>query len=201
MKSTRTFLFVALVSIAALVSAQQALAQDDDANPSNIHVTLRDHQMPGVTPDAVAAVLAGPVGFVLPPPAEGPPPSWPCFAPKAPCSSDPAGGMLIGLPLQEWPISGATNCTTEPCGQIMAMFETTTGSGVVGVTVTIKQGTTTIYSKAAKKLEKATTNQIGVVDVTGIQFDATAVAGAATVTVTTTVGTAKVTGKTTIYLQ
>jgi len=202
MRRIRAFLFVGLVSMLALgVSRQQALAQDDDANLSNVHVTLSDHWVPGATPDTAAALLAGPVGLVAPPPSAGPPPSWPCFAPNSPCSSDPAGGLLIGLPLQQWPISGSTNCTTVPCGQIMAMFETTTATGSIGMTITIKQGTTTIYSKSVHKLGTAAANQVGVVDVTGIQFATTAVAGAATVTVTTTVGTAKVSGKTTIYLQ
>jgi hypothetical protein len=182
------------------VSGQQALAQDA-ANLGNVHVTLTDHWVPGETSDATAAVLAGPVGFVAPPPVEGPPASWPCFAPNAPCSSDPKGGMLIGLPLQQWPISGATNCTTEPCGQIMAMFETTTGTGAVSFTVTITQGATTIYTITGTQVETAKAHQVGVVDVTGVQFDATAKAGAATVTVTTTVGKTKVTGKTIIYLM
>ena len=198
MRRIRAFLFVALVSIVAFsVSAEQALAQDDDAN---VYITLTDHWVMGVTPDAAAAVLAGPVAFVAPPPSAGPPPSWPCITPKAPCTSDPVGGILIGLPLQQWPISSTTNCTTVVCGQIMAMFETTTGTGAVTANITIKQGTTTIYSKAAKG-KAATANQVGVISVTGIKFATTAVAGAATVTVTTTVGTTKVAGKTTIYLM
>jgi hypothetical protein len=202
MRRIRAFAFTALVSIVALgVSVQQAPAQDDDASLGNVHLTLTDHWVPGAVPEAAATVLAGPVGFVVPPPVSGPPPSWPCIAPKAPCSSDPAGGILIGLPLQQWPISGSTNCTAVPCGQIMAMFETTTGTGAISFTVTIKQGTTTIYSKSSGKVGTAKAHQVGVVDVTGVQFDTTAVAGAATVTVTTTVGTAKVSGKTTIYLM
>jgi hypothetical protein len=202
MTKIRAFLFVALVSVVAFgVSGQQALAQGDDATLSNAHVTLTDHWVPGVSSDALAAVLAGPVGFVVPPPSEGPPPSWPCIAPTAPCSSDPAGGMLIGLPLQQWPISGTTNCTAVPCGQIMATFETTTGTGAISFTVTITQGTTTIYSMSSGKIGTAKAKQVGVVDLTGVQFDTTAVAGAATVTVTTTVGKTKVSGKTTIYLM
>src|SRR6202161_3784710 len=186
MRRIRAFLFVALASIVAFgVSGQQALAQDDDAN---VYITLTDHWVMGVTPDAAAAVLAGPVAFVVPPPSAGPPPSWPCVTPPRPCTSDPAGGILIGIPLQQWPISGTTNCTTVVCGQIMAMFETTTGTGAVTATITITQGTTTIYSKAAKG-KTATANQVGVISVTGIQFATTAVAGAATVTVTPTVGT------------
>jgi len=202
MRRTRAFLLAALVSIAVVgLSPQRALAQDD-ANLSNVHVTLTDNEALGVAPDAAAAVLAGPVGFVLPPPVAGPPPSWPCIAPNAPCTSDPAGGILIGLPLQQWPISGTTNCTLVPCGQIMAMFETTTGKGSVSFSVSIKQGTTTIYSKSFSKVATAKANQVGVVDVTGVQFDTTAVAGAATVTVTTAVGSSTaVSGKTTIYLQ
>lgn len=196
MTKTRAFLFVALALVVALgVSAQLALA-DDDAN--NAGIILFDRQ--GSTPDAAPAVIGGPVAFVVPPPTNGPPPSWPCIAPKAPCSSDPAGGLLMGVPLQQWPISGTTNCTMVKCGQIMAMFQTTTGTGTVSATISIKQGTTTIFSGKAKG-PTAKANQVGVVFLSGIQFATTAVAGSATVTVTTTVGTTKVSGKTTIYLM
>src|SRR5579864_5718774 len=142
MTKTRAFLFVALALVVALgVSAQLALA-DDDAN--NAGIILFDRL--GSTPDAAPAVIGGPVAFVVPPPSNGPPPSWPCIAPKSPCSSDPKGGLLMGVPLQQWPISGTTNCTMVKCGQIMATFQTTTGTGAVSATISIKQGTTTIFS-------------------------------------------------------
>jgi hypothetical protein len=197
MTKTRAFLFAALALIVVLgLSGQQALAQDNA--DSNVHVFLMDRG--GPIPDAGTAVLAGPVQMVAPPPSAGPPPSWPCFAPNAPCSADPAGGMLIGLPIQQWPISGSTNCTMVPCGQVMAMFTTTTGSGSIGASVSIAQGSTVIYSKKFSA-GTAAANQIGVVSVTGIQFAPTAVAGAATVTVQIQVGSNKVGGRAVIYLM
>jgi hypothetical protein len=176
--------------------AKQALAEE-----GQIALKTYDLRVPATNPDAAGPVVQGPVAFGLPPVSAGPPPSWPCFAPNAPCSSDPAGGLLVGIPEQVWPISGTTNCTQVACGQIFSLYETTTGSGSVSVTVSIAQGTTVIYKKTAKNLGTAGPNQIGIVDVTGIKFATTAVAGSAVITVTTTVGTNKVSGKTTIYLQ
>jgi hypothetical protein len=199
MTKTRTFLFLALAVVVAFgVGARQAWAADDDSAKAGIILTDHD-DAPDVNPLAAAAALAGPVGWVSFPPTVGPPPSWPCIAPASPCTTDPKGGILIGVPLQQWPISGTTNCTTEECGQIMAMFETTTGTGAVSAAITIVQGTTTIYSTTVSGTT-AKAKQIGVVYVTGVQLDTTAKAGAATLTVTTTIGTTKVSGKTTIYL-
>jgi len=185
MTKSRAFLLAVLALIVAMgLSGQLALAEDNDAP----------------TGDATAALLAGPVAFVVPPPSNGPPPSWPCVAPAAPCTTDPKGGLLMGVPLQEWPISGTTNCTMVKCGQIMAMYQSTTATGAAKATISIKQGTTTIFSGAAK-CTTAVANTVGYCYLSGIQFMTTAIAGAATVTVSTTVGTTKVSGKTTIYLM
>jgi len=200
MTKTRAFLYASLALFVALgVCGQQALAGDVGSH-GETGIILTDHWTPGPVPEAAAAVLAGPVSFDVPPPSVGPPPSWPCVAPKSPCTGDPAGGLLMGVPLQEAPITGTNNCTMVKCGQILAMFETTTATGAVSATITIKQGTTTIFSGKAKGAT-AKANQVGLVYLNGAQLATTAVAGAATVTVTTTVGTTKVSGKTTIYLM
>ena len=164
-------------------------------------MTTMDHMAQGISPNATAGVFVGMTGWALPPVSAGPPASWPCFAPNAPCTSDPAGGLLIGIPLQQWPISGSTNCTLVACGQIFSTYETTTGKGSVSISITIKQGATTIFSFSQSKIGTIAANQIGIVDLTGVQLDATAVAGNATITVTTTVGKAKVTGTAVVVLQ
>jgi len=109
--------------------------------------------------------------------------------------------MLMGLPLQQWPISGATNCTLVPCGQIQALFQTTTGQGAISFSINIKQGTTTIFNQSFPNVGTAAAHQVGVVDLTGVQLGANSVAGPATITVATTIGSNHVSGKTTIYLQ
>lgn len=203
MKRIRSVLFTVLAVIVVVgVCGQPALAQDEDTamESPQVHMATVDRYVPG-TPDTAAALLAGLVAWGYPPPVNGPPPSWPCFAPNAPCSSDPAGGLLVGIPVQYWPISGTTNCTMVPCGQIYALYQTTTASGTVGVTITIKQSTTTIFSYANKNVGSASANQIGILNLTGVQLMNTAIAGSATISVTTSVGQSKVTGKAIVNLM
>jgi hypothetical protein len=193
------FVFTALAVIIALgACGQQALALDIAVRDGiSASMTTIDHWVPNASPDA-AAVVNGPVmwdsGALVPP----------CFAPTAPCTADPAGGVNVGYPLSFWPINGSgTNCnnvTLQACGQIDSFIESNTGKGEVSATITIKQGTTTIFSYTASKLGTAKAGEIIAVSVAGIQLDATAKAGTAVITVVTTVGKAKSTGTTTIVL-
>jgi hypothetical protein len=200
MTKIRACFFAALAMIPLTgVGGQLAMANEGAPGPQAHLTTIA--RPADVVPSATAVVFQGMTAWTLPPASAGPPPSWPCFAPNAPCTADPAGGLLIGIPLQQWPISGTTNCTLVACGQIISTYQTTTGTGSVGVTITIKQGTTTIFSFSKTKLGTASANEIGIVDLTGVQLDTTAVAGNATITVTTTVGKSKVTGTATVVLQ
>jgi len=130
----------------------------------------------------------------------------PCFAPTAPCTADPAGGVNVGYPLPFWPINGSgtgttcNNVTLQACGQIDSFIETNTGKGKVGAKITITQGTTTIFTYSNTDIGTAKAGEIIAVSVAGIQLDATAVAGTAVITVVTTVGKATSTGKATIVL-
>lgn len=192
--------------VALGVCGQPALASDEDTAPGGprVHMTTVDHYVPG-TPDAAAALIAGPVAWGYPPPVNGPPGSWPCFAPNAPCTSDPAGGLLVGIPVQYWPISGSANCTMVACGQIYAMYQTTTASGTVAVSIIITQkattGSTTIFKYSNANVGSAAASQIGVVSLTGVQLMSTAVPGNATITVTTKVGASTVKGAAIVSLM
>jgi hypothetical protein len=201
MTRIRVFLFTALAAIVAFgVCGQPAQAQDiqvvEDAHDS---MTAVGHWVPNASPDA-AALAQGPVlwdnGVQEPP----------CFGPNAPCSGDPAGGVNIGYALPYWPVSGAgtgktcTNVKKQACGQIDSFTETTTATGAVSATITIKQGKTVVYSHKATGLGTITAGKILVVSVAGIKLKAAAKAGSAVITVVTTVGTSKSTGKATIYL-
>jgi hypothetical protein len=85
------------------------------------------------------------------------PPSWPCFATAAPCTSDPAGGFLAALPeevfsLTTCEIAYNSNDGTGGCGQSWWSFETSgsltcpTAGCPLSVAITAKQGANTVYS-------------------------------------------------------
>ena len=96
------------------------------------------------------------------------------------------------MPVQVWDLSSAN-------GQIYYTFETTTLHGKGHATVTVKQGSTTILNVSGS-LGTILANTIHSVALNGATFTG-AVAGPATITVTTKVGTEKITGKATIHLQ
>ena len=196
-------LFAMLAVIAAGgMCVQGALAADlQVTEEGHGAMSVLDHWVPNVDTATTAPVLQGPVmwddGTVEPP----------CFAPNAPCSSDPAGGVNVGLGLSYWPIMGSgtgstcNNVKKQACGQIDSFVETTTGSGAVSAKITITQGTTVIYSHSLTGLGTVSAGKIVVVSLAGIKLRSTAVAGKATIKVVTTVGTAKATGKTTVVLM
>jgi hypothetical protein len=85
----------------------------------------------------------------------------------------------------------------QACGEIDSFTETTSATGAVSATITIRQGKTVIYSHKATGLGTITAGKILVVSVAGIKLKAAAKAGSAVITVVTTVGTSKSTGKAT----
>jgi len=193
MTKLRVLLFTALPLVLACgLCVQQGLAQEGD-----YQVGTGQFSMSGVGSLAPESDLAGPGAFqgIL---AMGPNPAtdgdWPCFAGGSGtgCAGIPAGGLVIGVPLQVWDLASAN-------GQIYWTFETTTGKGKINVTLTVKQGMTVILS-ASGTVGTAAKNSIYSIALTGATFSG-AVAGPATITATTKIGKEKITGKATIQLQ
>ena len=192
------FVIAALAVVIALGAWGRPAMAADIAVFDGIHVTVQasEHWVPNAT----AALLQGPVmwdnGTVVPP----------CFGGNSPCTTDPAGGVNIGFPIPFWPINGSgtgttcNNVTLQACGQIDSFIQTNTAEGKIGATITITQGTTTIFTYSNTDIGTAKSGEVISVSVAGIELDATAIAGEATITVTTTVGKSKVSGKTTIVL-
>jgi hypothetical protein len=187
------FLLTALaVVLACGICVQQGLAQEDDHQVGTGQLGVAS--MGALT---LGSDLAG-VGLFQGIVAMGPNPAtdgdWPCLAGGSGtgCAGIPSGGLVVGVPVQVWPLSSAN-------GQIYWTFETTTAQGKGHATVTVKQGSTVILSVSGA-LGTLAQNQIYAISLSGATFTG-AVAGPATITVTTKVGTEKITGKTTIQLQ
>lgn len=189
MSRIRSFAFAAL--IAAFGSTALAVAQDGHAHM----VQVVPHT---AVPDASTALNQGIVGVAYLPPVAG---DWPCFGGDADCSSTAKGGMVIGTPIQNWSLADCSVKGTT-CGQIFWTFEDDSASGELLVSFTVKQGSTTIQAEKPQNYGTITgsTGSIWVIDFPfgGLKG---AVAGPATVTVSTTVGTTKISGKATINLE
>jgi len=193
MTKGRMFLFMALAMVLACgICVQQGLAQEDDYQIGTGQLSVQS--MGALTLGSDLAAPGAFQGIV----AMGPNPAtdgdWPCFAGGAGtgCAGIPAGGLVVGVPLQVWDVSSAN-------GQIYYTFETTTAHGKAKATITVKQGSTVILNVSGS-LGKLAQNQIYYVALSGATFTG-AVAGPATITVTTKIGTEKITGKATIQLQ
>jgi len=171
---------------------------------------LTDAANPAVTGE----LYQGPVAMGPSSPNAGPPESWPCFAPNAPCTSDPSGAMLIGEPT---PVQSLATCTTSAapgCGQVYYTITIGSGSGNIDLGISVKQGANTILDVPLTLAGSIPTGQSGYIYVitwddigfgpgdcpTGVTC-ATPVAGAATITVSTKLSKQTVTGKFTINLQ
>jgi hypothetical protein len=187
------FLFTALaVVLACGVCVQQGLAQEDDYQVGTGQLGVASVGALTLGPDLTGAGLfQGIVAMGPNPPSSG---DWPCFAggSGAGCAAIPAGGLVVGVPVQVWDLSSAN-------GQIYYTFQTTTAHGKGHTTVTVKQGTTTILNVSGS-LGTILADKLHAVWVNGATFTG-AIAGPATITVTTKVGTEKITGKATIHLQ
>jgi hypothetical protein len=126
------------------------------------------------------------------PPATG---DWPCFGGSTDCSSVMAGGLVVGTPEALW----SKSCSG--CGQIYYTFQTTTATGTANVVITVTQGSPakTLF-KTSGSIGTIPKNIIEVVNVTGVSFTG-AVAGAATINISTTIGTATIKGAAKIVLH
>jgi len=217
MTKNRMSQFAALVaSVGFCVCGQQALALD----PHFRIVTIG--QAP-VQSDAEQAAASGihqliTAFGVLPPLDSHDKPEWPCFGGggNADCSSIALYGLVIGDPYYTWPLRTCTS-STEACGQVYWVFETdvTSTTTPIDVSVTITQGTatkTTIYASGTYPLgvNNPGAGYIEVVD-NDLAFGpgncaagftcGTPVAGVATITVVTTIGTHSATGTAKITLS
>jgi len=198
MKKIRVFLFAALALALAIGVCGQAQAGDIKVSHSGGTVTAYNHWLPNVSPNTTAPLLAGPVswtdGAVNPP----------CFAPNAPCTRDPAGGVNMGGQLTYLPITGtnSTNCTNfklqAHCGIIVAFVETTSATGTGKAVATLKQGKTVIGTSTVTLSTALMGSSIYAIQINAPKLKATAKAGPVTLSIKTTVGTASATGTTTI---
>jgi len=196
------FLFAALAVAMVLGVSGQATAKDIPvSNGGGARLITYDHPAANVGPN-VAAVVPVMSGWDIYPVT-----GYPCFAPASPCTTDPAGSVVMGVPVPYWPVSGSGTGTTcnnvkkQTCGQMFAYSQTTTGSGAVSAKITMKQGTTVVYTKSLTGLGTASAGQIVVVTLDGPKLNAKAKAGAAKLTIVTTIGTAKATSTATIQLM
>jgi hypothetical protein len=80
---------------------------------------------------------------------------WPCYTggSNADCSSIPANGVVVGIPLYTpWSVSACN--TSTPCGQIYFFYDDLTNDSTddLIVTVTVKQGTNYILAVGPKDI-------------------------------------------------
>jgi hypothetical protein len=189
MLKIRVLLFSALAVVLAFgILGQQALAQDAAGNQA-FHATAIGHPSPGSTDAATPGMFQGITAMGPNPPAAG---DWPCFAGNTACSAIASGGLVVGVPVQVWPVASAN-------GQIYWTFETTTSAGTAKVSVKVTQGATTILSVKGK-IPGIAANSIYSIDLTGASFTG-AVAGPATITTSTKIGTTTIKGTAKIVLQ
>jgi hypothetical protein len=206
MTKTRTILLslLALILVAG-VCVPQAMA----AGPQIHAFTIARSQMPQALPAAIPGVMQGMTGLGPNPPVASPV-SWPCFAPNAPCTADPAGGMLVATPESIFSLTACQNTSgsNAGCGELWWTFEMggATGNIIAAVTATQVSGmtTNTIFSIPPTNLGPAPpAGYIEVIYVTNLGFGpnfcsgcVAPVAGAATVAVTSAIkGTSTVAAK------
>jgi|HubBroStandDraft_1064217.scaffolds.fasta_scaffold02475_9 hypothetical protein len=211
MTKIRMFMFAAVAVIVAFgMVGQQALALDVHFHS----MIIGKADVPDVMPDAASQLhQLITVMAVASPETSSSNFYWPCFTGGSDplCSSIPAGGVVLGAPFYTWPLTTCTS-STAACGQIYWLFETDVAStkAAIDVSVTVTQGTSTIYNTGT--VDVGTNPGAGYVEViwADVGFGpgdcatgtcATPVAGAATITTTTTVGKQKATGKATITLS
>jgi len=148
MTRIHTILLASLALILAFgVCVPQAQAENGHFGTAAIRVAAMPDAVPAVTSPLIQQ---GMTAMGPNPPTYGPPPSWPCIPAAAPCSSDPAGGMLVATPEEVFTV---TNCeSTAGCGELWWTFQTSasltcpTAGCPISVAITAKQGTNTVYS-------------------------------------------------------
>lgn len=184
MKKDRMLLFVALaVVLACGFCGYQAVAQDL-AGEAQARVITIGHITGAAIPLASGGMFQGITGFGINPPVAG---DWPCFGGATDCSGIAAGGLVIGTPLQVW----SKSCSG--CGQIYWTVQTTSATGSANITATISQGSPAkAIFKFSGNVGTVPANVIDVISVGPVSF--TGAAGAATISVSTTIGATTVKG-------
>ncbi len=214
MTKIRMFAFAALAVIVALGVAGQAFAVDPHFKVVTVG-PVAGHT--DVVPDAASKVhqLMTNMGVAAPADASDLP-TWPCFTGGSDpdCSSITAGGLVVGIPFYTWSLSGCTS-SSEACGQIFWAFETDVPSTTakIEITLNVTQGSNTIYSTGSAPIDVGDNPGKGYMEIisgnvgfgvgdcgAGVTCVAP-VAGAATITTTTKIGTSTATGKAVILLS
>jgi hypothetical protein len=212
MTKTRMFVFAALAVIVAFgVCGQQALALDPHFKVVTIgHGTTQSDAVPDAASQVHQGITA--MGAAAPADSSGNA-TWPCFTGETDpdCSSIAAGGLVVGIPAFTWNLAACTS-STAACGQIYWTFETDVKSKTapINISLTVTQGTSTIYSTGT--IDVGTNPGAGFIEAIAgnVAFGpgdctvgtcATPVAGAATITVTTKIGTSTATGTAHITLS
>ncbi len=189
MQKVRVLLLSAMAVILACgILGQQALAQDEAGN-LKIHAISTGHATPGSSDPAAPGMFQGIVAMG---PNQPDPGDWPCFGGNPSCADIAAGGLVVGVPVQVWPLASAN-------GQIYWTLETTTSAGTAKATIKVTQGSTTIFSLSGK-LKGIMADEIYAISLDGVTFSG-AVAGPATITTTTKIGTTTIKGTAKIVLQ
>ena len=194
MTKVRMFLFSALaVVLACGICGQPALAQDlaGGAHGSAISIGHIPDASADASPDATSpGMFQGIVGMGPNPPVAG---DWPCFGGST-CSNVVAGGLVIAEPEQIW----TKSCSG--CGQIFYTFQTTTATGTGTFTVTVTQGSPAKTLFQYSFTGSVAKNTIEAISISNVSFTG-GVAGAATINVATTIGTATIKGGAKITLH
>jgi len=185
------------------IAATTPLRAQDDAPAPGLHARLSGPILSDSVADATApTVFTGLLSIANNPPADKSGNGyWPCFTggSDTDCSSIPKGAIVVGEPLSAAVVSHVCS----GCAQIYWIVESTTAakSGDVKISISVKQGSTSIFTFSGDSGTTLPPGQIGAFWYSGVTFNSSAKAGEATITVTSTVGTVKSTASTTILLK
>jgi len=194
-------MFAALAVIVAFGVSAPALAQNVVPHVRAIPMPIVPHANLASATTALNQGIVG-VGPLAPMGVDGYD-AWPCWGGNADCSDIAFGGLVIGAPIQNWSLAGCTVSGT-PCGQYYWTFEDDAANGNLKIEIVVKQGKNTLqkYSYNFGETLTGSPGSLWWISCDCVELNAAdAVAGPATVTVTTTVGTTKITGKATINLE
>jgi hypothetical protein len=203
MTRTRKYFFpTAAVTLALGVGGLTLTAQEDAAPAGHLHAVKRGAIFSDATPDAgLPTVFTALLNIAANPPADkGGNPYWPCFTggSDTDCSSIPSGAIVLGEPLS----AAVVPHTCKGCAQIYWVVESTSAakSGDIKVVLTVKQGSTTIFSFSGDSGLTLPPGEIAALWYDGVTFTG-GKSGTATISVTNTVGTVKSTSTTTVLLK
>jgi hypothetical protein len=194
MSKSRTFFQCAAALIAAfgICSQQELKAQEMAAPVAHLVRVGQVDALPADGFDAGAGMYQGIVLMGPNPPTLSPSPTWPCFGGggDSECSSLPAGGVIIPFPQQVF--------GPRFVGEVVSTFSTTSATGTADITVTITEGAATLFTYSSSVSVAA--NGDWYIYLENVSFTG-ATKGTATLTVTTTVGTAIITGKAALHIS